>query len=132
MVVCSFQKKNWRSLSKFGIERNQDFDMAATLGEASAGEITDTIELHSRINEMSYKEFSLKNEYMGFADFRAAFTPDTDAACWTVDPQEGSLSKDPVNFIVKFRPNQMGINEGYLVIETEDFKKTYKLIGNTA
>ena len=69
---------------------------------------------------------------MGFADFRASFTSDTNPACWTVEPTEGSLSKEPVEFIVKFRPNAMGVCEGYLVIETEDMKKTYKLIGNTA
>jgi len=130
--VQSTEEENWRSLAKFGIERNSDIDMDATLGSVAAGDVTDTIEISSRINEMQYNEFSLKNEYMGFADFRAAFTPDTDANCWTVDPVEGSLSKDPVNFIVKFRPNQPGVSEGYLVIETEDFKKTYKLIGNTA
>jgi len=132
-TVQSSEEENWRSLAKFGIERNSEFDMQAAFGEnASVGEVTDTIEINSRVNEMSYNEFSLKNEYMGFADFRAAFTPDTDQGCWTVEPADGSLSKEPVNFIVKFRPNQPGINEGYLVIETEDFKKTYKLIGNTA
>jgi len=127
------EEENWRSLAKFGIERNQEFDMNAAFGQtASVGDtITGTIELHTRINTLVYHEFSLKNDFMGFADFRAAFTPDTKPG-WVVEPTEGSLSKEPFNFIVKFRPGQPGVSEGYLVIETEDMKKTYKLIGNTA
>mmetsp|Transcript_53502 Transcript_53502/g.79976 ORF Transcript_53502/g.79976 Transcript_53502/m.79976 type:complete len:90 (+) Transcript_53502:1094-1363(+) len=73
------------------------------------------------------------NEYMGFADFRAAFTPETPAD-WSVTPTEGSLSKEPVNFIVKFRPSgpvAPGAIQGHLIIETEDFKKTYQLTGST-
>ena len=73
-----------------------------------------------------------QNEYMGFADFRAAFTADTGAG-WSVDPPEGSLSKkEDTNFIVRFKPNAPGVSEGYLVVETEDFKKTWKVIGTTA
>lgn len=68
---------------------------------------------------------------MGFADFRAAFTPET-PPYWTVDPEEGSLDKAGTDFIIRFRPQAPGVAEGYLVIETEDFKKTWKLIGGTA
>lgn len=127
------EEENWRSLAKFGVERNQEFDMNSAFGEtASIGDtITGTIQLHTQMNTLVYHEFSLKNDYMGFADFRASFTPDTKQD-WTVEPTEGSLSKNPINFTVKFRPNQPGVSEGHLVIETEDMKKTYKLIGNTA
>jgi hypothetical protein len=68
---------------------------------------------------------------MGFADFRAAFTSETGKE-WQVEPKEGSLSKEPINFLVRFKPNSPGVVEGYLVIDTEDFKKTFKLIGQTA
>ena len=63
---------------------------------------------------------------MGFADFRAAFTPDTPMD-WSVEPNEGSLMQREV-FVVKFRPRCMSVIEGYLVMETEDFKKTYKVV----
>lgn len=123
---------DWRTLAKFGVERNQEFDLDETFGAVNAGDLEGVIELSSMMNRVAYHEFELKNEYMGFADFRAAFTPDT-SVDWTITPTEGSLSsKEPVNFIVKFKPSQPGPNEGYLVIETEDFKKTYKLIGGTA
>lgn len=68
---------------------------------------------------------------MGFADFRAAFTPDT-PPFWTVEPTEGSLDKSGTDFLVRFRPQAPGVVEGYLVVETEDFKKTWKLVGGTA
>jgi hypothetical protein len=68
---------------------------------------------------------------MGFADFRAAFTPDS-ASEFTVEPKEGSLrQKEDTNFIVKFKAQKPGIVEGYLVVETEDFKKTWKVVGST-
>jgi hypothetical protein len=68
---------------------------------------------------------------MGFADFRAAFTADTPMD-WSVEPNEGSLmQKEDTNFVVKFKPQGMGVVEGYLVIETEDFKKTFKVVGST-
>ena len=73
----------------------------------------------------------LQNPYMGFADFRAAFTPETPPV-FSVDPQEGSLrQKEHTTFTVKFKAQQPGIAEGYLVIETEDFKKTWKVVGRT-
>lgn len=68
---------------------------------------------------------------MGFADFRAAFVDGT-SSDWTIDPSEGSLrQKEDTDFVVKFRPSKPGMQEGYLVIETEDFKKTWKLVGST-
>ena len=76
-------------------------------------------------------EIQLKNPYMGFADFRAAFTPETPMD-WTVEPNEGSLmQREDTHFTVKFRPQGPGLIEGYLVIETEDFKKTWKVQGST-
>ena len=59
-------------------------------------------------------------------------TSNVNLACWTVEPIERSLSKEPVQFISKFRPNAMSIREEYLVIKTVDIKKTHKFIKNTA
>jgi hypothetical protein len=67
---------------------------------------------------------------MGFADFRAAFTAET-SSDWTIDPPEGSLGKENTEFVVKYRPSSPGMSEGYLVVQTEDFKKTWKLTGST-
>jgi len=106
--------------------------LEAEFGQVTPGEqLEGVIELHSRINTAAIFEMSLKNEFMGFADFRAAFTSETPAE-WTVEPASGSLSKEPINFIVKFRPQNPGTLEGFLVIETEDLKKTWKVVGSTA
>lgn len=129
-------EEDWRTLAKFGVERNQDFDLNEEFGAvvADGAALEGTIELNARPGTMTggigFHELSVKNDYMGFADFRAAFTPESPAA-FSVDPSEGSLSKDPTTLQVRFRPDGMGVFEGYLVVETEDFKKTWKLIGTT-
>jgi hypothetical protein len=69
---------------------------------------------------------------MGFSDFRAAFTYDTPKE-WTVSPTEGSISgRTETQFMVKFRPSNPGVSEGYLVIDTEEYKWTYKLVGTAS
>lgn len=122
---------NWRKLGTFGSERNQDFDLDKAFGPVTPGEnIVTTIELASRVSQNAVFEFDLTNSFMGFSDFRAAFTPDTNAKEWTVTPSEGSLSgKTQTPFSVKYRPSNPGVSEGYLVIDTEDDKWTFKLLG---
>jgi len=69
---------------------------------------------------------------MGFADFRAAFTADS-SKDFAVSPAEGSLSsKEATEFAIKFKPSRLGVSEAFLVLETQDFKKTWKIIGTTA
>lgn len=125
------EEVNQWDLSKFGVERNQDFDLDEAFGAVTAGNIDGVIELHARMNQFAVHEFNVKNEYMGFADFRAAFTADT-PPFWTIEPTEGSLDKKGTDFILRFRPSTPSVVEGYLVIETEDFKKTFHLIGGVA
>jgi hypothetical protein len=105
-----------------------------TFGPVTAGSQVDgVVELHARVGAPTVHEFSLKNEFMGFADFRAAFTPETNAADWTITPREGSISsKEATDFVLRFKPNNPGFSNGYLVIETEDFKKTWALVGSTS
>lgn len=124
---------DWRTLSKFGVERNQDFDMNEAFGTVEVGgELVDTVELKAGMGSGAIHEFKVRNEYMGFADFRCAFTDDTNPGDWTVSPTEGSLSKADTDFVVKFRANNPGQSQATLVLETEDFKKTWYFIGSTA
>lgn len=125
--------ENWRNLASFGIERNQDFDLDSQFGAVDIGEIEGVIELVGRVNgQAGVHEFQLRNPYMGFADFRAAFAPGTGPE-WTIDPAEGSLKqREDTGFLLRFKAQNPGVVEGYLVIETEDFKKTWKLVGSTA
>jgi len=128
------EEDNWRQLASFGVERNQDFDLDESFGsvEASA-DLEGVVEIAARMGGApAIHEFGLRNQFMGFADFRAAFTPGTGSE-WTVEPAEGSLmQREDTNFIVRFRPQGPGVSEGYLVVETEDFKKTWKIVGSTA
>jgi hypothetical protein len=131
--VSDNAEADWRTLAKFGVERNQEFDLNETFGAASieGAETEGTIELGARQGGLGYHEFSLKNPYMGFADFRATFSPETGPG-FTVDPTEGSLmQRDDTKFTVKFRAEMAGVSEGFLIIETEDFKKVWKVIGST-
>lgn len=128
--VAAAGEEDWRTLAKFGVERNSETNLDEEFGEVTPGEIEGVIELHANLNQGTAHDLSLKNPYMGFADFRAAILATT--TDWTVSPAEGALSKTPVEFIVRFRPSNPGVQQGYLVIETEDVKLTYQLIGNTA
>ena len=63
--------------------------------------------------------YQLKNPYIGFARFRAAFAGE---ACseWSVIPSDGYLKqKEETHFAVTFKPQNPGVSVGYLVIETE-------------
>mmetsp|Transcript_9438 Transcript_9438/g.28161 ORF Transcript_9438/g.28161 Transcript_9438/m.28161 type:complete len:308 (+) Transcript_9438:83-1006(+) len=125
--------EDWRKLAAFGVERNQDFDLDETFGSVSADvNIEGTIDLVGQMNAgFATHEMNLRNPYMGFADFRAAFTAETSSA-FTITPSEGSLrQKEDTLLTVKFKAQQPGAVEGYLVIETEDFKKTWKVVGRT-
>ncbi|GKY92347.1 hypothetical protein MPSEU_000205600 [Mayamaea pseudoterrestris] len=121
--------ESWRDLSKFGVERNQNFDFNTAFGPVQPGDrLEGAIDLQSRLNRNEAFEFPLKNSFMGFSDFRAAFCPDDGQ--WTVEPAEGSISgRQATDFIVKFRPSNIGVSEVYLVIDTEDDKWTWKCTG---
>jgi len=125
-------EENWRQLASFGVERNEEFNLDEEFGPVTAGDdIEDVIELKSPLNKVAIHEINLRNPYMGFADFRAAFTANTPMD-WSVTPNEGSLmQREDTKFTVKFKPQGTGMIEGHLVIETEDFKKTWKVQGST-
>lgn len=113
----------------------QEFDLDEAFGEVTAdgADLEGTVELHSSMGQNAIHEMKIRNEYMGFADFRASFTADTNPMDWSIEPKEGSLSnREDTDFILRFRPQAPGVVEGHLVIETEDFKKTWKLVGSTA
>jgi len=126
--------ENWRQLAAFGVERNEEFDLDEAFGAVAVStDLEGVIEITARMGGApAIHEFGLKNQFMGYADFRAAFTSETGSE-WTVEPTEGSLTqRENTNFIVRFRPQSPSVSEGYLVIETEDFKKTWKIVGSTA
>ncbi|KAL7485431.1 hypothetical protein ACHAW6_011030 [Cyclotella cf. meneghiniana] len=130
--VQTSAEENWRQLAKFGVERNDNFDLDETFGPVTPGQTIDgVIELVTAVNRVATYDLMLRNPFMGFADFRAAFTSDTPMD-WSVEPAQGALKqKEDTHFVVKFKPQGPGVTQGYLVIETEDFKKTYQVVGST-
>jgi hypothetical protein len=124
-------EEDWRGLSSYGGEQVSDSNLDQELGAVVPGPITSTIDMQSRVNRVEVFEFPLKNPFMGFSDFRARFTGMSNAAEWSVEPTDGSLNGrgDPTQFLVKYRPQNPGASEGFLVIETEEDKWTYKLNG---
>jgi hypothetical protein len=64
-------------------------------------ELEDTISIKSNIASVGFKSFGLKNQFMGFADFRAAFTSET-SVNWTIEPTEGALKKsEETEFVIR-------------------------------
>lgn len=128
----SSAEEDWRQLAKFGVERNEEFDMDAAFGQVVAGDkIEGVIELKAAVTKVATHDLFLRNPFMGFSDFRAAFTSNTPMD-WSVEPNEGSLKqREDTHFIVKFKPQGPGLIQGYLVVETEDFKKTWLVQGST-
>lgn len=97
----------------------------------AGGDYEGLITLRAPLHGVARYDIMLKNPYMGFAEFRAAFTEEA-TNNWFVTPSDGVLKQnEETHFAVTFRPMHPGVTEGYLVIETQDFKKTWKVVGST-
>lgn len=87
--------------------------------------------LYSQALHSLHTELQLKNEYMGFAKFRAGFVGN-ESNEWSVAPSDGYLKQsEPTNFLLTYNPHSHGSSTAYFVVETEDFKKTWKVVGST-
>eukprot|EP00985_Skeletonema_marinoi_P011739 scaffold5581_cov156-Skeletonema_marinoi.AAC.8 len=89
------------------------------------------ITLAAPLNGVASYEIAVKNPYMGFAKFRTYFVGDA-AAEWTVTPSDGYLKQnEATQFVISYRPRNPGLVHGHFVIETEDFKNIWKVVGST-
>jgi len=94
-------------------------------------EIVGIITLTAPLNGVARHDIMLKNPYMGFAKFRAGFVGDA-IYDWSVTPSDGYLKqREETHFAVSFNPRNPGVSSGYFVVETEDFKMTWKVVGST-
>lgn len=94
-------------------------------------EVEGLITLKSQINGVAAHGIMLKNPYMGYAKFRAGFVGN-ESNEWMVTPSNGFLHhNEATHFVVSYNPHNPGTSSGYFVIETEDFKKTWKIVGST-
>ena len=89
------------------------------------------ITLVAPLNGVASHEIAVKNPYMGFAKFRTYFVGDA-ATEWTVTPSDGYLKQnEETQFIISYRPQNTGVCHGHFVIETEDFRNIWKVVGST-
>lgn len=108
-------------------EDEATFSYPVEAGEDVEGIIT----LRSPIHGVAAYDIMLKNPYMGYAKFRAAFVGGTSNE-WSVTPNDRFLKQhEATHFVVRYNPHSPGVANSYLVIETEDFKKTWKVVGST-
>jgi len=72
------------------------------------------------------------NELSRYVDYEAGFV-DGSSGAFSVSPAAGTFNRrgsDPVEFVVKFKPTNFAESfEGTLVVQTEDFTKTYRCVG---
>lgn len=132
-IALANRYMNERSQESYGSDEGyfyEDTEDLSTPVEAG-DDLEGTITLKAPINRVARHDIMLKNPFMGFAKSRAAFVGD---ACseWSVTPSDGFLKQnEATHFAVCFKPHSPGISMGHLVIETEDFKKTWKVVGST-
>jgi len=107
-------------------------DESSLTHSVEAGDfIEGVVTLKAPINGVAAHEIMLQNPYMGYAEFRAAFVGDASNE-WSVTPSDGFLKQnEATQFVVRYTPHSSGTNHAYFVIETEDFKKTWKVVGST-
>ena len=54
------------------------------------------------------------------------------AAEWTVTQSDGYLKQnEATQFVISYRPQNPGVVHGHFVIETEDFKYIWNVVGST-
>merc|ERR1719247_2019469 len=98
----------------------------------TAGDLTDTVAVSARLNARGGATITVRNEFSTYADFTAGFTAGSSAAV-TVEPTHGTLNRragEPQEFVIKFQPTDYADSyDATLVIETEDMKQTYEIIG---
>lgn len=126
--------------AKFTITRGDAKQEAAT--EAAVldkGDITETIHLTAQFPSPCFHEISVKNDVISFEEFVVGFSDDSvnGGADYQVKPLSGELNGrrgDPTPLSVTFKPNAPGgpPRTVYLVVQTEESKFTYEIIGNVA
>jgi len=153
-TVRAQQLKNWANQREISISNNYSYmnqqyqeeqympeyaydiyeDEPSFAYAVQAGDVIEkgTIVLSAPVNSgVATHELLVKNPYMGFAKFRAAFVGD-DNNEWSVTPNDGFLkSSEETQFIVRYTPHSSGTSRAFFVIETEDFTKTWKVVGST-
>ena len=107
-------------------------DSYAVEGDMVPGDVTDVLPVKARLNARGGTTIVIRNEFSTYDDFVAGFAPGASAAI-SVEPSSGTLNRrsgDPQEFVVKFQPTDFADSyDATLVIETENHKWTYEIVG---
>ena len=122
-------------VEEYNTSQEDQYDLESSFDhEVQAGNVIEreTIVLQAPVNSgTATHELHVKNVYMGFAPFRTGFVGE-DANEWSVTPNDGVLkSSADTQFIIRYTPHNNGVSRAHFVIETEDFVKTWKVVGST-
>jgi hypothetical protein len=138
--LASLQGKEYRPVNHGSYLKQFDTSKAdaekaappVPVGLLQPGDLTDVISIPARLNGRGGHTLVLKNEYSTYNDFTAGFAS-TNTDTITVEPSAGTLNRasgDPTEFIIKFNPTEYQESfEATLVIETDESKWTYDIIG---
>ena len=108
-------------------------DSYAVEGDMVPGDVMDVLPVKARLNARGGTTIVIRNEFSTYDDFVAGFAPGASAAI-SVEPSSGTLNRrsgDPQEFVVKFQPTDFADSyDATLVIETENHKWTYEIVGS--
>ncbi|KAJ1448275.1 hypothetical protein M885DRAFT_539728 [Pelagophyceae sp. CCMP2097] len=97
-----------------------------------AGAVDGELSFVARLEQIDGTTLKVDNELSRYVDYEAGFV-DGSSGAFSVSPAAGTFNRrgsDPVEFVVKFKPTNFAESfEGTLVVQTEDFTKTYRCVG---
>ena len=100
------------------------------------GDVTETFEVTAAFPKPSFFTVKVFNDINPYQDFKVGFSSDTPdgAEDWQVAPLSGELNRrggDPTELSVVFKPRAPGgaPREAWMIVETEESRWTYHLIG---
>jgi len=100
--------------------------------EARKPELDDIITIECEMNRQACVSFKLCNQFKGYAEFHAYFTPESDSV-FSLKPDKGTLEPfgyEGTPFFITYSPTEYGgSKKAMLIIETDDMQWTYGIKG---
>jgi len=100
------------------------------------GDITEVVEMTCQFPAPAFGEIKVENDAMTYEEFKVGFSADSEngGSDWQVSPLSGELNRrggDPQILSLVFKPSAPGgTRNAWLIVETEESKWTYHLVGN--
>jgi hypothetical protein len=98
-----------------------------------AGDITETIEVVTQFPKPSFYEIKVENDVISFEEFVVGFAAGSDEEDFQISPTSGELNRrggDPQILSLVFKPQAPGgTRQAKIVVQTEETKWTYQILG---